>query len=152
MHLVLRIKTRNDVTMNDFFCINQVKVWAEQICANMGYPIEDPIVMKIQMESPGWLRLSTKSILGILAFGSLIIAISGGGISWSSDDGLKMHTDGILDAVSDFLDRQSDRELIESIKTSLDSLKIDSLKDLDPYLDILQNRREKPVDQTYAGK
>lgn len=142
LHLVLRIKTRDDISMDDFFNLKIVKEWAEEFCAEMGFPIEDPIAMKNQMESPGWLRLSTKSLFGLLAFGGILVGISGGGINWSSEEGFDMHTDGVLKSISDFLDRKAERQLLEPIKNSLDSLKIDSLKDIEPYLELLRIRNE----------
>jgi hypothetical protein len=141
MHLVLRIKTRNDVTMDDFFCFSQIKQMAEQICADAGYPIDDPIVIKIQMESPGWCRLSTKCIMGLLVVGLIVVGISGGGIRCSRKNGLDVHTDGLLYAVSDYLDRHAERELVESIARSLDSLKVDSVKDIEPYLELLKHKK-----------
>lgn len=138
LHLVLRIRTRDEVSMDDFFNLRIVKEWAEEFCAEMGYPIEDPIAMKTQMESPGWLRLSTKSLLGLLAFGGILVGISGGGIKWSSEEGLNMHTNGILNSISDFLDRKAKRQLYDPVKQSLDSLKIDSPKDIGPYLELMK--------------
>ena len=128
--------------MDDFFNLRVVKEWAEEFCAEIGYPIEEPIAMKNQMESPGWLRLSTKSLIGLLAFGGLMVGIAGGGVKWSQEEGLNMHTNGILNSISDFLDRKAERELLEPIKKSLDSLKIDSLKDIEPYLELLRIRNE----------
>lgn len=142
LHLVLRIRTRDEVSMDDFFNLRVVKEWAEEFCAEIGYPIEEPIAMKNQMESPGWLRLSTKSLIGLLAFGGLMVGIAGGGVKWSQEEGLNMHTNGILNSISDFLDRKAERELLEPIKKSLDSLKIDSLKDIEPYLELLRIRNE----------
>lgn len=144
LHLVLRIKTRRDVTMNDFFCLNQIKLWAEDFCSKAGYPIDDPIVIKIQMESPGNVNLSTKCIIGALTIGILIVLISGGGFEYSLPNGqrIDMHTDGLLKAISDYKDRSMDRELVNSVKNSLDSLNIDTAKDIGPYLELMRIRNE----------
>lgn len=142
MHLVFRIKTTNEVDMTDFFNLNLIKTWAEEYCEEMGYPITEPIAMKIQMESPGWLKLSTKSILGLLAMGVFFISLSGGGVEFQQGEGFNMHTDGFLKSASDFLDRRADRHLIESARKSIDSMKIDTGRNINPYLELIQIRQE----------
>ncbi len=150
MHLVLRIKTRNDVTMDEFFCFSQIKSMAEQICLEIGYTIDDPIVIKIQMESPGACRLISKSVVALLVVGLIVVGISGGGLECSREKGLQMHTDGLLHAVSDYLDRRANRQMVESIARSLDSLKVDSVKDIEPYLEILQLEHKKGLESSLS--
>ena len=108
----------------------------------MGYPITEPIAMKIQMESPGWLKLSTKSILGLLTIGVFFVSVSGGGLEFTRGEGLNMYTNGMLESVSDFLDRRADRQLIESARRSIDSMKIDTGRNINPYLELIQIRQE----------
>ena len=142
MHLVFRIKTTRSVNMDDFFNLYQLKLLAKQYCQEIGHPITEDIDMKIQMESPGRLLLSTKGVFGLLAIGLICVAISGGGVECSREEGLNMYTNGMLESVSDFLDRRADRQLVSTLKNSLDSLKIDTITDIYPYIDLIRARGE----------
>lgn len=142
LHLVFRIKTTKSVNMDDFFNLYKLRLLAEQYCQEIGHPITEDIDMKIQMESPGRLLLSTKGILGLLVIGFICVAISGGGIECSREEGFNMNTDGLLESISDFLDRRADRQLVESVKNSIDTMKINTGKDLAPYMNFIQIRQE----------
>lgn len=142
LHLVFRINTTKSVNMDDFFNLYKLRLLAERYCQEIGHPITEDIDMKIQMESPGRLLLSTKGILGLLVIGFICVAISGGGIECSREEGFNMHTDGLLESISDFLDRRADRQLVESVKNSIDTMKINTGKDLAPYMDFIQIRQE----------
>lgn len=142
IHLVFRIKTTRNVNMDDFFNLYQLKLLAKQYCQEIGHPITEDIDMKIQMESPGRLLLSTKGVFGLLAIGLIFVAISGGGIECSREGGFNMYTNGMLESVSDFLDRRADRQLVESVRRSIDTMKIDAGKDLSPYMNLIQIRQE----------
>lgn len=142
LHLVLNIKTRADVSMNDFFCLEQVRLWAEDFCQEIGYPVDSPIVMKIQMESPGKMRLESKHILGLLALGFFIITLTGGGLQFSTEDGLNIYTNGLPGAINEYLDRKADREMQRKIIQGLDSLKIENPQDIAPFIELLRVKNE----------
>lgn len=142
MNLVLRISTRNDVDWEDFFKLKALTELTEQFCEryelNLG---NDPIHMKIQMESPGLLRLSCKSTKKLVVLGLILVICFGGGIRCERI-GLDISTGGIpaiLDAISDFRDREADRGLIETADEAMDSLKIQAPADL---IEILRVRNE----------
>ena len=148
MHLVLRINTKNEVSLDDFCDLKAINHLINHFCQNTnynwgGFEVDNsPIVMKVQMESPGWLRLSTKNIGNVLLFGIFLVAISGGGIQYKTEDGFKMYTNGIPGAINDYLDREADRELVRAAARAIDSLKINSPKDLEPIIKMLDTKNQ----------
>ena len=63
-NLVLRIQTDDDVTLDDFCSICAIPDLIADFCDKRGIPFEkEHLVMKIQMESKGSLRLTGKNIL-----------------------------------------------------------------------------------------
>lgn len=145
MNLVLKISTRKDVDWDDFFNLKALTVLTEQFCRNYDLNLGDaPIHMKIQMESPGSLRLSSVSTGKLLVVGLIVIALSGGGIKCESI-GLDMTTGGIpalMEAISDYKDRQADRRLVEATVNAMDSLKIQAPADLIEALKVRNEIRD----------
>lgn len=142
LHLVLKIQTQNEVSLDDFCDIKAISTLIEDFCRKNEIPHEDALIMKIQMESPGWLRLSTKNIFKLLAFGLFITALTGGGLKYTTDNGLELYTNGIPGAINDYLDRAADRNLINSAARAMDSLKIKSPDDMKPIIEILKAKNE----------
>ena len=87
-------------------------------------------VMKVQMESKGMLHFisSKKTFLALLSLG--ILFINGGGLKvhYGNLD-IDLSTQGVFGAYSEYLDRKMDREVKQSIKNSLDTLKIKTPED-----------------------
>lgn len=100
--------------------------------------------MKVQMESPGWLRLSAKKLSELAVFGLIIVTFTGGGIKYESKNGtsFNLYTDGILGALSKYLDKEADRELIKAAAHAIDSLKIKSPEDIKPIIEILEKKNQ----------
>lgn len=142
LHLVLKIQTQDEVSLDDFCDIKAISTLIEDFCRKNDIPHEDALIMKIQMESPGWLRLSTKNIFKLLAFGLFITALTGGGLRYNTDQGFELYTTGIPGAINDYLDRAADRELINSAARAMDSLKIKSPEDMKPIIEILKAKNE----------
>lgn len=145
MNLVLKISTRRDVDWDDFFKLKSLTALTEQFCMNYNLNLgDDPIHMKIQMESPGFLRLSSASTGKLLILGLIVVAISGGGIRCERI-GLNMTTGGIpaiLEAISDFKDREADRRLVDAAANAMDSLKIQAPADLIEALKVRNEIRD----------
>ena len=148
MHMVLRINTRDEVSLDDFCDLKAINQLMYHFYENKKSLIkefridESPIIMKVQMESPGWLRLSTKRIGNILLFGLFLVALSGGGIRCSKEEGLEIYTNGVFGVISEYLDREADRELIKAATRALNSLKINTPKDLEPIIEMLHTKNE----------
>lgn len=145
-HLVLRINTENDINAGNFFAIYQVFRIVDRYCADNGI-LENTsdIVMKIQMESPGTIRLSSKHklILGLVSLA--IIWINGGGLKMDIEHAgvhLDLSTNGVIDNFNESMDRSVDRELKLSIKNSLDSLDMSVPQNVDYALRMLEKLNE----------
>lgn len=130
-HIVLRIKTENEVDVSTFYEIQQLFILAEQFCKENN--IEDSakdVSMKVQMESPGLLHFISKKKNILSTVGIIVLLINGGGLEFNNKDfQFKLKTDGIIKNVSEFLDRKTDREMRDKIKDSLDSLQINTPDD-----------------------
>lgn len=130
-HIVLNIETQEDVTMPAFYNLQKLFDIAEAFCKENGISGEaKDVVMKVQMESPGILHFISKNKNFLFLIGILVLFINGGGLK--IDRGsfkLDLSTDGILRNISEFMDRNTDRELRESIKASMDSLQIKTPED-----------------------
>lgn len=149
MHMVLNIRTKDDVTFDDFFDLKAIDNLVDDFCRlypqyGEGIRPDDRIVMKVQMESPGTLRLSSKTNQRLFFFGLFILFINGGGLEYSTKDGtkFKLSTDGLINAVSDYLDRKADRELLNSAARAVDSLKIEAPSDMQPVLELMKTKNE----------
>lgn len=142
LHLVLKIQTQQEVSLDDFCDIKAISILIEDFCRRNGIPYEEALIMKIQMESPGWLRLSTKNIFKLLVFGLFITAMTGGGLRYNTDSGFELYTNGISGAINDYLDRAADRNLVNSAARAMDSLKIKSPDDMKPIIEILKAKNE----------
>lgn len=143
MHLVLEIKTRREVMLEDFCDLKALGILVDYFCREYGFAEGEPIAMKVQMESPGWLRLSNKNVKKMLVFGAFVVFLTGGGVkihteNWNFD----MSTNGVLQSISEFCDRQQDRGLVEAAARAVDSLKIKAPEDLQPIIDILNAKNE----------
>ncbi len=143
MHLVLAIKTKREVSLNDFCDLKAIGVLVDQLCKAYGFADGEPIAMKVQMESPGWLRLSSKNVKKILVFGMCVVLLTGGGVKINTETcNFDMSTKGVLQNISEYLDREADRQLVEAAARACDSLKIKSPKDMQPIIDILNTKNE----------
>lgn len=141
-HLVLGIKTHNQISTNEFFALNQLFYIANRFCMENGVEAGDAeIIMKIQMESPGSMRFNSTAMFKITVVAMLILAINGGGFHFTNGDvNVDLSTPGALKNISDFLDREVDREIKSSIKNTLDSLEIKSPKDLEVIIRLLSEQ------------
>lgn len=130
-HLLLRINTDLDVSASTFYGVDELFKLAEGFCKQ--HEIEgsaSDVTMKVQMESPGWIHFITKNkrFLGVL--GAVILLINGGGLKIDIDDvHVDLSTDGLIKNINEYLDRSQDREIRQSIKETLDSLKIETPED-----------------------
>lgn len=141
-NLVLRIRTQRPVTLDNFCDLKAVSVLIDDFCAKNNISAEGTLDMKVQMESPGWLRLSTKAIWKFLLFGLFTVALTGGGIKYRQGDGWSVYTNGVAGAINDYLDREADRELVRAAVRAMDSLQIKQPDDLQPIIEMLNAKNE----------
>lgn len=125
-HVVLKINTEKDVSVSTFYAIEQLFKITEDFCKeqNIGGSSSE-VALKVQMESKGALHFISRNkyFLALVALG--ILFINGGGlkIKYKNCD-LDLSTHGLFGSYNEYMDRKADRALIESIKKSLDSLRI----------------------------
>ena len=145
-NLVLKINTTSDVTLDDFCALNSIPTLIEGFCNEYGIDFKrSDIVLKIQMESPGWLRLTGKGVLGILFVGLVINSVCGGGIEFDSNPtGTtgKIYTKGILGAWSEYLDKEADRELKKAAVRAVDSMQIGKPVDIDAIVKLIEAQNQ----------
>lgn len=126
-HLLLRVNTEEDVNFDQYSCLFQFLKWAEDYCVENGLQASfKDVVIKTQMESPGFIHFISKNKNILFALGMLVLLVNGGGLKWN---GFDLSTPGLIKSCSDFLDRRTDRELRESMKEKLDSLGTDTPDD-----------------------
>ena len=149
MHMVLNIRTKDEVSFDDFFDLKAIDYLVDGFCRlypqyGEGISPEDRIVMKVQMESPGALRLAAKVFKRLFYFGLFTVAITGGGLEYTAKDGtkFKLHTDGLIGAISKYLDKEADRELVKAAARAVDSLKIEAPSDMQPILELMKTKNE----------
>lgn len=146
VNLVLEIQTENDVTLDDFCSINAIPLLIKGFCESCDIPFKrEDLVMKIQMESPGWLKLTGKSVLELLLFGLIINGCFGGGLEYKKDADsteFSIKTKGFTGAVNEYLDRKADRELVEAATKAVDSMKIQKPEDIEPIIKLLEERNK----------
>lgn len=130
-HVVLKINTEDDVAASTFYNIQNIFLIAEQFCRdhNMEGSASD-VIMKVQMESPGALHFISKNKNFLVIIGLIVLFINGGGLNVEYGDfHFDLSTNGLFKNINEYLDRNTDREMRESIKNSMDSLKIDTPAD-----------------------
>ena len=132
-HMMLKINTEADVDASTFYNIEKLFKLAECYCRENGIEGNaSEVIMKVQMESKGSLRFISKNVRFIGIVGVLVLLINGGGLKIEKGNfSLDLSTDGVVKNVSEFLDRQQDRAIRESIKNSLDSLEIKTPEDFE---------------------
>ena len=74
--------------------------------------------------------------------GFFIITLTGGGLQFSTEDGLNIYTNGLPGAINEYLDRKADREMQRKIIQGLDSLKIENPQDIAPFIELLRVKNE----------
>lgn len=144
-HVVLKINTEDAVAASTFYNMQKLFEIAERFCRdnNMDGNASE-VTMTVQMESPGALHFISKNKNFLAIVGLVILFINGGGLK--IDYGqfhLDLSTDGIFKNISEYLDRRTDREMRESIKNSMDSLKIDTPADFQKaMIELYQTQNE----------
>lgn len=143
IHLVLRINKESDINPLEFFSLSKLFTIVDGFCQE--YNIDDGddvIAMKIQMESPGEVRLNSKNKVKMWALALAILCLNGGGIKIESI-GLDISTKGLFNNINDYLDRKVDRESQEAITNALKSLEIKTPGDFEKIISFQKTVNEK---------
>ncbi|MFW5611286.1 MAG: hypothetical protein ACOCNE_00295 [Prevotella pectinovora] len=144
-HIVLNIRTDDDVDASAFFHLQSLLKITEEYCREQGIEGKSSEVsMKVQMESKGMLHLSSKNKTFITVFAIFILGINGGGLKIDCGDfQLDLSTNGFFKNYSEYLDRKVDRDTRVSIKNALDTMKISTPEDFQKAaLELYQKQNE----------
>lgn len=142
-YLVLNVKTKNAITVNDFLFVGDLLSLVTEYSEENNLEINvDDINMKVCVQSPGDIIMYALSPLGITILGLLILVLNGGKFAiekW----GLDISTKGIVQNISEFLDRKADRKRLNALTKKIQTLKIENPEDLCKLLTETKNPREK---------
>lgn len=122
--VVLNIKQKNSLSAFDeaslsFYLLQLLDGFIKEYSIDLD--IND-IKTVVNLNSPGK-RSYFGKISIVLLLGVITIAIVGGGVKSKSGD-FDMSTDGLINVVGDYLDKEQQRELVEQIMNSSDTLSV----------------------------
>lgn len=124
---ILKVNTNSDVTVDQYACLLEfLKLAVQYYNDNEMEASESDVVIKTQMESPGFVHFISRNKNILFAVGFFILLVNGGGLKWGNFD---LSTPGLIQSCSDFLDRSTDRDMRNSMKEKLDSLQTDTPED-----------------------
>jgi hypothetical protein len=133
VNLVLNVNQESNIKATDllFFgsdLLNLVDGFIKE--HNLDFDISD-IDVKININSKGKLQFLSKSGKNLLLLGIVVIGINGGGLKIDRPEfQLDLSTDGLIKTISDYLDKQQDREMKTRLLNSAKSLEIKTPEDL----------------------
>lgn len=135
-NLVLNVEQVDDIKAKDLFQMGSISLdLLDDFCQEYDMTVNsDDITLKLDVQSPGFILLSGSNIAAIIILGIIIVAISGGGFTFSDASSkvkASIKTDGIIEKVRKFLNSNSNRSAKKKIlKDHIDELKIQNPDDL----------------------
>lgn len=142
-YLVLNVKTKDAIAVNNFLFVGDLLSLVTEYSDENNLRINvDDINMKVCVQSPGDIIIYALSPLGITILGLLILLLNGGKFTiekW----GLDISTKGVIQNISEFLDRRADRKRLNALTKKIQTLKIENPEDLCKLLTETKNPREK---------
>lgn len=149
LHLLLQVKTMEDISMTKFFALDGFAKLAVAYCKENNIEVEeDDVTIKLQMESPGFIHFITKNKVLLVFIALAILGTNGGGLKIHGDlFDLDLSTPGLFKSFSEFMDRSTDREMRESMKNALDSLHIETPEDFKKAVIGLYEAQQKGREQ-----
>ena len=133
VNLVLNVNQESNIKATDllFFgsdLLNLVDGFIKEY--DLDFDITD-IDVKININSKGKLQFLSKSGKNLLLLGIVVIGLNGGGLKVDRPGfKLDLSTDGLIKTISDYLDKQQDREMKVRLMNSAKSLEIKTPEDL----------------------
>ena len=141
--LVLNVQTKKEIAVTDFLFVGDLLSLVKEYSDENSLGIDvDEINMKVCVQSPGDIIMYALSPAGISILGLLILLLNGGKFSiekW----GLDISTKGIIQHISEFLDKRKDRQRQKALIKKIETLKIENPEDLCKILVEMKNPREK---------
>lgn len=126
-HLAVSVERKENFPAYDVF-----KTWTELLDLTEEFGDEEQIKinkkdidLKINVQSPGTIEFITYSVIGIVVLATLVTALIGAEYESNSRPfKFKFKSDGLIQKVSEFLDKKKDREFKENLTTKLKKMDI----------------------------
>lgn len=119
-HLTLRVKRDDDIPMDAFTLPNDIMSLVDEFMRFYNITGDNEVItMKMIVQSPGDIKIKSKSAAKMMCAAAIIGVLTGGGHIRCENIGLDMSTDGLLKAASLFLDARVDR-IIKKEKSVLE--------------------------------
>lgn len=126
-HLAINVERKANFPAYDVF-----STWVELLNLTEEFGIEEKINinkkdidLKINVQSPGTIEFITYSVIGIIVLAVLVTALIGAEYESNSRPfRFKFKSDGLIQKVSDFLDKKKDRQLKENLTNKLKEMDI----------------------------
>ncbi|HEY5345626.1 MAG TPA: hypothetical protein VIK62_04715 [Verrucomicrobiae bacterium] len=144
-HYILEVNQVDGINARELFqAVVDIFKLADDFSSEIGIAGADaPIDTRINLNSPGEIELITKAAEFIFVAAAIIIGLNGGGLKFKVNKlgiDLNMSTDGLIKKVNTFLNDRKNRQLSDSVRNKLDTLKIDSAADV---LDLIERINKK---------
>lgn len=127
-HFTLRVKRDDDIPMDAFTLPNDIMSLVDEFMDFYGIKVDNEVIsMKMIVQSPGDIKMKSKSAFKLVCGAGIIAVLTGGGHIKCENIGFDMSTDGLLAAVSEFL-REKDERMIRKEKSILElqSMELDN--------------------------
>lgn len=128
-NLVLNVQTTGEVKAKDLFQMGAISLeLLDEFCKDQSLNYNsDDLNLKLDVQSPGFILLTGVSMGAVVILGIILVAIAGGGFTFSSTKAVTkatMQSDGIIEKVRKFLNSSSNRkakkQLLEKHMKNLD--------------------------------
>jgi hypothetical protein len=128
-YLVLRVNAQGNVSASDMSAVFELLALLEEFAQEQNLPYRaDDIQIKVCVQSPGDIVMSASPAI-ILALGAIVVLIFGGAYKRNGED-IEISTPGILEGISNFLDRRQDRIKSRNLTEKLKNMQIEDPSDL----------------------
>lgn len=144
-HFIINVQSRHDIKAKDLFSLGYnllelIDEIAEHL--NLSGISSNDFEVKINLNSPGKIDLKS-SIKKSTLFAGIVLAIVGGG--YTSSNGSSLKTEGLIKAISDFLDKQDNRNMKKEVFNQYkDSLNIKNPDDMIKILKQFDTNKDIP--------
>lgn len=146
-YVVFKVNKKEDIGAIDLFQLGfyMLKLTETFFRENgLEFDIND-FDVKTNLNSEGNLKLKTKFMGGAIILALIALGINGGGGTVTFGDlEVELQTDGLIQKIIDYRDREFDREMVREIRESMDSLQIEDPNDaIELYRQFSNNRRTR---------
>jgi hypothetical protein len=145
-HFVLEINETNGINARNLF-ESSLDLFAlvDAFAADIGVNEDSRgIDAKINLNSPGTMELIAKLPLYMMAAGLFMVALNGGGLKAKMEKfgiNFDFKTDGLIKAISKWLNDKKNRQLADTVEQKLKDLKVENPADILRLLEVINKRK-----------